>query len=100
MNPANPQNFKYCPVCGDLLVEKLVHAEGTKRLVCRGCNFIFYINPVPAVGVILFQDDKILLVKRKYPPKIGEWTLPAGFIVLQVKSSFFLQKNFKILFHF
>ncbi len=80
MTPTNPRNFKFCPVCGDRMIEKMVSAEGTKRLVCRGCNFIFYFNPAPAVGVILFQDRKILLVKRKYPPQIGDWTLPAGFM--------------------
>ncbi|MFZ5515679.1 MAG: NUDIX domain-containing protein [Candidatus Zhuqueibacterota bacterium] len=76
----NPRNFKFCPRCGDRLMTKYIENEDTERLVCRGCQFIFYINPTPAVAVILVQDEKILLVKRKYEPRKDEWTLPAGFM--------------------
>jgi len=77
---ANPKNFKYCPVCGDFLKEKYLKEEGHTRLVCPGCGFIFYMNPTPAVAVLLFRDNNILLVKRKCEPKKGDWTLPAGYM--------------------
>ncbi len=80
MKSSNPRNFHFCPVCGDKLVARKVETENTERLVCKNCHFIFYMNPVPAVAVILFQDEKILLVKRKFPPNVGDWTLPAGFM--------------------
>jgi len=48
--------------------------------VCQACGFIHYENPVPAVGVVVVNDSKILLVKRKYPPRQGLWSLPAGFM--------------------
>ncbi|MBC8184435.1 NUDIX hydrolase [candidate division KSB1 bacterium] len=80
MNEINPRNFKFCPVCGDRLKEKYLGEEQHTRLVCPNCGFIFYMNPTPAVAVILFRDEKILLVKRKFKPKIGDWTLPAGFM--------------------
>ena len=67
-------------MCGGELRESFVHDENTKRLVCQNCGFVFYMNPVPAVAVILFQNDEILLVKRKFAPQIGYWTLPAGFM--------------------
>lgn len=54
--------------------------EGRERLVCEGCGFIFYQNPVPAVAVILMQQSQILLVKRKFAPHAGDWSLPAGFV--------------------
>lgn len=76
----NPRNFKFCPKCGENLIEKFVENEGTERLVCSECGFIFYINPTPAVAVILIRDEKILLVKRKYEPRKDEWSLPAGFM--------------------
>jgi 8-oxo-dGTP diphosphatase len=76
----NPKKFKYCPVCGDFLTEKYIEEEEHTRLVCSVCGFIFYMNPTPAVAVILFRDNKILLVKRKYEPKKGNWTLPAGYM--------------------
>ncbi|NOZ62959.1 MAG: NUDIX hydrolase [Calditrichaeota bacterium] len=80
MNSSNPRNFRFCPVCSGDLREKFVHDENTKRLICQNCGFVFYMNPVPAVAVILFQNDEILLVKRKFPPQAGDWTLPAGFM--------------------
>lgn len=73
-----PRNYSFCPRCGGHLNER--YAEGRDRLVCEKCGFIFYQNPVPAAAVILQQNRRILLVKRKFEPRIGEWSLPAGFI--------------------
>lgn len=70
--------YKYCPRCAGPLQTR--HTDGRDRLVCGGCGFIFYQNPVPAVAVILLQRNAILLVKRKYEPRAGAWSLPAGFI--------------------
>jgi 8-oxo-dGTP diphosphatase len=41
---------------------------------------VFYQNPAPAVGVIVLEGDHVLLVQRKYEPRKGGWTLPAGFV--------------------
>ena len=30
--------------------------------------------------MILFRGDRLCLVRRRYPPKEGQWTLPAGFM--------------------
>lgn len=30
-------------------------------------------------GGIVIKEDKILLIKRRYKPNIGEWCIPAGF---------------------
>jgi len=35
-------------------------------------------GPQPAVGVIVFRDDKVLLVKRADPPGQGLWAIPGG----------------------
>jgi len=80
IEPANPRNYRFCPRCGKNLVKKFITQEQTERLTCENCDFIFYINPVPAVAVILMNDRKILLVKRKYDPRKGMWNLPAGFM--------------------
>ena len=70
--------YKYCPVCSAELTEKI--KDGRKRKCCLVCGFVFYKNPAPASGVIIERDGKVLLVKRKYPPFKGDWTLPAGFV--------------------
>jgi 8-oxo-dGTP diphosphatase len=35
-------------------------------------------SPVPAVGVICFRNDDVLLIRRGKPPREGEWSLPGG----------------------
>ncbi len=73
-------DFRFCPRCGGALATKRL--DGHDRLVCRACGFVFYQNPVPAVGVVLVEDGRVLLVKRKFDPRKGGWTLPAGFVEL------------------
>jgi len=34
--------------------------------------------PTPAVGVICFRDDQVLLIRRGTPPRLGQWSLPGG----------------------
>lgn len=79
-NDPNPRNYRFCPVCGHELNVKYIQAEVTDRLACDNCQFIFYMNPTPAVAVILQKDRQVVLVKRKYPPHQGAWSLPAGFM--------------------
>jgi 8-oxo-dGTP diphosphatase len=38
--------------------------------------------PVCAVGAMIFQDNRILLVKRGRPPAFGQWSLPGGVVNL------------------
>ena len=35
-------------------------------------------NPIIAVGVVVFSGDSILLIKRRKPPKLLEWSIPGG----------------------
>ena len=35
-------------------------------------------RPVVGIGVVVWRDDKILLIKRGNPPRAGEWGLPGG----------------------
>lgn len=74
----NPKRYRFCPMCGAELESQTLHDR--MRLVCPRCQYVFYQNPTPAVGVILMEKNKILLVQRKYEPRAGDWSLPAGFI--------------------
>lgn len=70
--------YKYCPRCGAEMAEKTV--DHKKRKVCPVCEYVYYHNPAPAAGVVIEEDGKILLVRRKYEPYKGDWCLPAGFM--------------------
>jgi ADP-ribose pyrophosphatase YjhB (NUDIX family)/N-acetylglutamate synthase-like GNAT family acetyltransferase len=56
--------------------------DDREREVCPSCGFIFYRNPVPAVGVVVALEGKLVLVRRRYEPRAGCWALPAGFMEL------------------
>ena len=34
--------------------------------------------PVVGVGVVVWQDDRVLLIQRGKPPRQGHWSLPGG----------------------
>ena len=70
----------YCPRCGAALERRF--AEGREREVCPACGFVFYRNPIPAVGVVVELDGRVVLVRRRYEPRAGFWALPAGFMEL------------------
>ncbi len=72
------KEYKYCPICGHLLVENMI--EGRKRKYCTGCGFVDYRNPIPSAGAIAIRDDEILLIKRGEEPGKGIWAPPSGFI--------------------
>jgi len=73
-------DMKFCSLCGctvDLLVPP---NDNRARHVCRSCGEIHYQNPKLIVGAIPEWQDKILLCRRAIEPRLGLWTLPAGFM--------------------
>jgi ADP-ribose pyrophosphatase YjhB (NUDIX family) len=52
------------------------------RAVCPACHTIHYENPLNVVGTVPHWGDKVLLCKRNIEPRLGKWTLPAGFMEL------------------
>ena len=69
--------YRYCPHCRTEL--DLRDEGGVPRPACPSCGFVQYLSPAPGAAVILLRADRICLVRRKYPPKAGQWSLPAGF---------------------
>jgi ADP-ribose pyrophosphatase YjhB (NUDIX family) len=51
-----------------------------ERDVCGTCGFIHYVNPKIVTGSIVRHEERILLCRRAIEPRIGYWTLPAGFM--------------------
>jgi mutator protein MutT len=35
-------------------------------------------QPIVGVGAVIMQDDKVVLVKRRFEPLAGQWSLPGG----------------------
>lgn len=73
--------YKFCPLCRHPLNRKEV--DGRRRLVCRGCGWVYYENPLPVV-VCVARDklNRILVTRRNLNPGINKWALPGGFIEL------------------
>ena len=53
---------------------------GRTRRACALCGFIFFREPKLAVGALVEQAGKVLLVRRGVVPKLGYWCLPAGYV--------------------
>lgn len=70
----------FCARCGAAMERRVL--DDRERDVCPACGFILYRNPVPAVGVVVALEGKLVLVRRRYEPRAGCWALPAGFMEL------------------
>jgi ADP-ribose pyrophosphatase YjhB (NUDIX family) len=40
------------------------------------------VRPLVAVGVLLLDGDRVLLIQRARPPAVGRWTVPGGKVEL------------------
>ena len=72
------KRYRHCPCCAAPLRTRRI--DGHSRQYCPGCGHIVYVNPTPAVGVVTTLGGKLVMVRRKFEPKAGRWSLPAGFM--------------------
>ncbi len=72
--------MKFCSACGEEVHIIIPEGDNRERFVCPACGIVHYQNPNVVTGCIPEWDDKILLCKRAIEPRIGLWTLPAGFL--------------------
>jgi 8-oxo-dGTP diphosphatase len=68
----------FCPRCGTELEPD--EFDGDTRGYCSVCETHVFHLPSPAAGVVVLDDDRVLLVQRDRPPFEGQWELPAGVI--------------------
>src|SRR5262245_15566303 len=71
-------DLNFCPRCGSGLERRRVYAA--LRPVCPHCGRIHFIDPKVAVGVLIEDAGRLLLIKRGNDPERGKWTVPAGFV--------------------
>lgn len=76
--------IKFCRNCGTAVTYRVPDDGDTReRAVCPACNTIHYENPLNVVGTLpMLHDGRVLLCKRNIQPRLGKWTLPAGFMEL------------------
>ncbi len=76
--------LKYCSNCGAKVIFKIPEGDNRERYCCDNCGMIHYENPRCVVGTIpIYLDNgvpKVMLCKRGIEPRLGYWTLPAGFL--------------------
>ncbi len=75
--------IQHCKSCGSAVTYRLPDDGDTReRAVCNACHTVHYENPLNVVGTVPVWGDKVLLCKRNIEPRLGKWTLPAGFMEL------------------
>ena len=79
--------MKYCSHCGHPVEQKIPAGDNRLRAVCGQCSTIHYINPKIVAGTVPVHGSRVLLCKRAIEPRLGYWTLPAGFMEMQETTS-------------
>lgn len=76
-------SIKHCQACGTPVVRRIPDDGDTReRAICPTCGKIHYVNPLMVVGTVPYWGDRVLLCRRAIEPRLGKWTLPAGFMEL------------------
>lgn len=72
--------MKFCSDCGAPVALAVPDGDHLPRQVCTACGAIHYSNPKVVVGCVPEWDGRILLCRRAIEPRLGYWTMPAGFM--------------------
>lgn len=70
----------YCQHCAGPIEERIPQGDNRLRFYCAQCEVVFYQNPNNIVGTLPVYGTAVLLCKRAIEPRLGKWTLPAGFM--------------------
>ncbi|HEY0681047.1 MAG TPA: NUDIX hydrolase [Steroidobacter sp.] len=72
--------MKFCSNCAQPVSLTIPAGDHLPRYVCGSCGTIHYQNPRIIAGCVIEHEGKILLCKRAIEPRLGFWTIPAGFM--------------------
>ncbi|WP_268799838.1 NUDIX hydrolase [Pseudomonas huanghezhanensis] len=72
--------MNFCSHCGEQVIQRIPEGDSRLRYVCEHCHTIHYQNPNIVAGSVPVWEGKVLLCRRAIEPRLGFWTLPAGFM--------------------
>jgi ADP-ribose pyrophosphatase YjhB (NUDIX family) len=72
--------MKFCSACGNTVSLRTPEGDHLPRHVCDACGVVHYQNPKLIVGCVPEHEGRILLCRRAIEPRLGFWTIPAGFM--------------------
>ena len=72
--------MKFCSECGAPVELRVPEGDDRPRYTCTQCDIIHYQNPRVVVGCLPTIGDQVLLCRRAIEPRLGFWTIPAGFM--------------------
>lgn len=72
--------FQFCPVCGGRLATRQLKENEPSRLVCTGCQFVFYLDPKVVACAVTELNGRIVLLRRAMEPQLGKWVIPGGYV--------------------
>ena len=80
--------MNFCSECSHPVALSIPEGDNRPRHVCTQCGTIHYQNPKMVIGSIPVWDPalahegtlQVLLCRRAIEPRLGYWTLPAGFM--------------------
>lgn len=79
--------MRFCSQCGHPVNMAIPAGDNRMRAMCPSCGNIDYDNPNLITGTIPLYKGKVLLCRRNIEPRLGFWTLPAGFMENQETTS-------------
>ncbi|WP_428485852.1 NUDIX domain-containing protein [Rhodopila sp.] len=63
-------------------IRNIPEGDNRERSICADCGYVAYENPKIVVGSVVAAGDRILMCRRAIEPRMGFWTLPAGYMEL------------------
>lgn len=54
--------------------------DSCDRETCDSCGHVEYESPSILVACPLYEDDRLLWIRRATPPYKGSWAIPSGFV--------------------
>jgi ADP-ribose pyrophosphatase YjhB (NUDIX family) len=72
--------MNFCSQCGSRVELRVPPGDHLPRYMCDACGAIHYENPKLVVGCVPEHEGQILICRRAIEPRLGFWTIPAGFM--------------------